>query len=162
MGGKENKERGEGRCGLKSLWAFKRLLPYCFETVQSDISRAAPRRADHTEAAIKTPGPNAAGAAAGQAEGKCRSEVGKPSTVAPAACYRTRMCKLQLEPDRGPRRCWVRGSTTPRTGHWSTHTHTHRAQQQQQQQFRVSDQPKVQLNSLGSVPQYRVNVKTQK
>lgn len=35
-------------CGLKNLWAFNRLLPYCFETVQSDISYVALRTADHT------------------------------------------------------------------------------------------------------------------
>lgn len=49
-----DKERGEGRCRFKSLWAFKRLLPYCFETVQSDIGQVAQRTADHTEPAIKT------------------------------------------------------------------------------------------------------------
>lgn len=63
MGEKENKERGEGRCRLKSLWAFKRLLPYCFETVQSDIRRVAQRTADHTEPSIKTPTLNSARAA---------------------------------------------------------------------------------------------------
>lgn len=41
-------ERDERTCGLKSLWAFKRLLPYCFETIQSDISCVALRTADHT------------------------------------------------------------------------------------------------------------------
>lgn len=35
-------------CGLKNLWAFNRLLPYCFETVQSDISYVALRTADRT------------------------------------------------------------------------------------------------------------------
>lgn len=35
-------------CGLKNLWAFNRLLPYCFETIQSDISYVALRTADHT------------------------------------------------------------------------------------------------------------------
>lgn len=37
---KEGK-RKERMFGLKSLWAFKRLLPYCFETIQSDISYVA-------------------------------------------------------------------------------------------------------------------------
>lgn len=50
---KGEKDRGRTRqdermCGLKSLWAFKRLLPYCFETIQSDISCVALRTADHT------------------------------------------------------------------------------------------------------------------
>lgn len=40
--------RDEQACGLRCLWAFKRLLPYCFETIQSDISYVAPRTADHT------------------------------------------------------------------------------------------------------------------
>lgn len=123
--GKENTERGEGRCGLKSLWAFKRLLPYCFETVQSDIRRVAQRTADHTEAAIKTPTLNSAGAPPKRCGGKCRSKVEKPLTV--HLCSRCRgcllVCKLLLIPYQGHRRCWKAGqhpgqvTSPPRDAH---------------------------------------------
>lgn len=47
-GGKKRTRRDERTCGLKSLWASKRLLPYCFETIHSDISCVTQRTADHT------------------------------------------------------------------------------------------------------------------
>lgn len=39
--GRWKRRKEEGMFGIKNLWAFKRLLPYCFETIQSDISYVA-------------------------------------------------------------------------------------------------------------------------